>query len=85
MIINYQWKFLRYMIHKNNYRKTTENGHREKTGFLDNSDVHHGSGIISTKDEIVKIMYLQFHAAPLIQPMDRGIIACFKRMYEKNC
>ncbi|XP_012248164.1 jerky protein homolog-like, partial [Bombus impatiens] len=57
-----------------------EKGRRMKTLLLlDNVFPHHETGIVSTKDELVKIMYLSCDAAPLIQPMDHGIIECFKR------
>ncbi|XP_050476721.1 jerky protein homolog [Bombus huntii] len=58
-------------------------GRRMKTLLLlDNVFPHHETGIVSTKDESVKIMYLSYDAAPLIQPMDHGIIECFKRKYK---
>ena len=61
------------------------NGHREKTLLLlNNAGLDHESTIISTRDEFVKIMHFSYDAAPLIQPMDHGIIACFKRMYQKK-
>ncbi|XP_050600378.1 jerky protein homolog-like [Bombus affinis] len=61
------------------------NGHREKTLLLlNNAGLDHESTIISTRDEFVKIMHFSYDAAPLIQPMDHGIIACFKRMYRKE-
>ncbi|XP_043604800.1 jerky protein homolog-like [Bombus pyrosoma] len=54
-------------------------------GWMDNNaSLDHGSGLVSTKDEFVKIMYFSFDATSLIQPMDHGIIACFKRMYRKE-
>ncbi|XP_012248163.1 jerky protein homolog [Bombus impatiens] len=57
-----------------------EKGRRMKTLLLlDNVFPHHETGIVSTKDELVKIMYLSCDAASLIQPMDHGIIECFKR------
>ncbi|XP_043592561.1 jerky protein homolog-like [Bombus pyrosoma] len=60
-------------------------GRREKTLLLlDNASLDHESGLVSTKDEFVNIMYFSFDATPLIQPMDHGIIACFKRMYRKE-
>ena len=60
--------------HKNRYREKT-------LLLLHNSGRDHENRIIRTKDEFVKIMYFSSDIAPLIQPMNRGIIACFKRMF----
>ena len=60
-------------------------GQREKTLLLvNNAGLDHETRIISTRDEFIKIMHFFYDAAPLIQPMDCGIIACFKRMYRKT-
>ncbi|XP_050476722.1 jerky protein homolog-like [Bombus huntii] len=62
-----------------------KNGHREKTLLLlNNGGSDRENRIISTKDEFVKIMYYSYEAAPFIQPIDRRIIACFKRMYRNE-
>ncbi|XP_033299463.1 jerky protein homolog-like [Bombus bifarius] len=60
-------------------------GRREKTLLLlDNASSSHESGLVNTTDELVKIMYFALDVTPLIQPMDHGIIACFKQIYRKN-
>ena len=62
-----------------------KNGHREKTLLLlHNNGADRGNGIINTKDEFVKIMYYSYDAAPLIQPIDRRIVACFRRRYRNE-
>ena len=59
-----------------------KDGQREKTLLLlNNAGLKKSNSIIRTKDEFVNIMHFECDAAPLIQPMDRGIIACFKRKF----
>ncbi|XP_033314511.1 jerky protein homolog-like [Bombus bifarius] len=62
-----------------------KNGRREKTLLLlDHVGSRHDLKELNQKDEFVRVMSFPFKAAPLIQPMDRGIIACFKRKYRKE-
>jgi hypothetical protein len=61
------------------------NGRREATLLLlDNTHKYHHSKILDTKDEFVRVIHRSFDGILHIQPIDRGIIPCFKRMYRKE-
>jgi hypothetical protein len=52
--------------------------------LLDTTGFHHHREVLSTKDEFVTVKNFPFNVKELMQPMDRGIIACFKRMHRKE-
>ncbi|XP_060819668.1 tigger transposable element-derived protein 2-like [Bombus pascuorum] len=65
--------------------KQLKNGHREKTLLLlGNVRSHHDLEELNKEDEFVTVKSFPCDVRPLIEPMDHGIIACFKRKYRKE-
>ncbi|XP_060819670.1 jerky protein homolog-like [Bombus pascuorum] len=62
-----------------------KNGRREKTVLLlDNARSLHDLKDLNKKDNFVTVMSLPSNVSQHIQPMNSGIIACFKRKYRKE-
>ncbi|KFD50258.1 hypothetical protein M513_08886, partial [Trichuris suis] len=59
-----------------------------KTGkvllLIDNAPAHPSAQYIDAVDEFVTVKFLPPNVTPLIQPMDQGVIANFKRSYRKQ-
>lgn len=58
---------------------------KEKTLLLiDDIRLHSTCDILNGKDEFIKVMFLPPNLSPLVQPMDRSVIKCFKRLYRNT-
>lgn len=72
--------FLKSVIERQN-----KSGCKEKFLLLvDNARWNYNLEEAENRDESVFVTTFPHHVTPLIQPMDRGIIRCFKRMYRKE-
>jgi hypothetical protein len=72
--------FLKSVIEKRN-----GTGYREKVLLIiDNVKWDFNLHDVENKDEYVFVMCFPCYVTPLIQPMDCGIIECFKRTYRKE-
>ena len=50
--------------------------------LMDNASVHMGD--LSSSDPDIKIIFLPCNTTALIQPMDQGVIAAFKKNYRRK-
>ncbi|XP_043604782.1 tigger transposable element-derived protein 2-like [Bombus pyrosoma] len=65
--------------------KQLKNGRREKTLLLlGNVHSRHDLEELNKKDKFVTVKRFPCDVTPLIEPMDHGIITCFKRKYRKE-
>lgn len=52
--------------------------------FMDRCSAHPNAEELVSNDEKIKVIYFPANTTPLIQPMDQGIIATFKRCYRRE-
>ena len=65
--------------------QSLKNINRENTLLqIANARSHSTCDILNQKDKFIKIMFLPSNVTSFMQPLDQGVIECFKRLCRKD-